>query len=44
MQTSRSHRRPIEYFMLGFRFFRCGNCKRRFHNFLLSNLWEKPTP
>ncbi len=38
--TSRSHRRHIEHLLLGFRFFRCNHCERRFHHFLLRNLWE----
>jgi len=30
----------MEHFLLGFRFFRCNQCERRFHHFLLRNLWE----
>ncbi len=38
--TARSHRRPMEHLLLGFRFFRCNQCERRFHHFLLRNIWE----
>jgi transposase-like protein len=38
--TSRSHRKRIEYLLLGVRFFRCNQCQTRFHHFLLSNIWQ----
>jgi hypothetical protein len=40
IDTARSHRRPIEYLLLGVRFFRCNHCHRRFHTFLLRNIWQ----
>jgi transcriptional regulator NrdR family protein len=40
IDTARSHRRPIEYLFLGFRFFRCNHCHRRFHTFLLRDIWQ----
>jgi hypothetical protein len=40
IDTSRSHRKPLEYFFLGFRFYRCNDCQRRFHTFLLRDIWQ----
>jgi len=41
VDTSRSHRKPVEHFLLGFRFYRCNHCQRRFHTFLLSDIWQR---
>jgi transposase-like protein len=32
-ETFRSHRKPVEYLLLGFRAFSCIDCKSRFHTF-----------
>ena len=41
VDTSRSHRRRHEYLFLGFRFHRCNHCQRRFHTFVLRNMWQR---
>jgi hypothetical protein len=40
IDTSRSHRKPLEYLLLGCRFYRCNTCNRRFHTFLLRDIWQ----
>jgi hypothetical protein len=40
IDTSRSHRKPLEYLFLGFRFYRCNDCQRRFHTFLIRDIWQ----
>jgi transcriptional regulator NrdR family protein len=41
IDTSRSHRKPLEHLLLGFRFYRCNHCNCRFRTFLISDIWQR---